>query len=194
MTPRMRIYDQTSRDHVFTQISILMTWEALFPGLDLDSGQDWTLDWTHGLWLNSALEHSLKPEYLVDALALCKSWILSINANQWCYFEGHLHHEIIKNSVSGGGDVCACFLYRSLVPRFASPPGSWSHQVWPHKLNSLFIVTSLIKFLKLNNERWFVVVSMETIQEFILTLTNSSSQLGNQPLLVISDEFTVIWI
>ena len=35
--------------------------EVLFPGLDLDSGLDWTLDWTHGLWLNSALEHSLKP-------------------------------------------------------------------------------------------------------------------------------------
>ena len=58
--------------------------EALFPGLDLDSGLDWTLDWTHGLWLNSALEHSLKPDQLVDALAialdLCKSWIFSINA------------------------------------------------------------------------------------------------------------------
>ena len=55
--------------------------EALFPGLDLDSGLDWTLDWTHGLWLNSALEHSLKPDQLVDALAialaLCKSWIFS---------------------------------------------------------------------------------------------------------------------
>ena len=37
-------------------------WEALFPGLDLDSGLDWTLDWTHGLWLNSALEHLLKPD------------------------------------------------------------------------------------------------------------------------------------
>ena len=37
------------------------TGEVLFPGLDLDSGLDWTLDWTHGLWLNSALEHSLKP-------------------------------------------------------------------------------------------------------------------------------------
>ena len=36
--------------------------EALFPGLDLDSGLDWTLDWTHRLWLNSALEHSLKPD------------------------------------------------------------------------------------------------------------------------------------
>ena len=34
----------------------------LFPGLDLDSGLDWTLDWTHGLWLNSALEHLLKPD------------------------------------------------------------------------------------------------------------------------------------
>ena len=34
------------------------TGEALFPGLDLDSGLDWTLDWTHRLWLNSALEHS----------------------------------------------------------------------------------------------------------------------------------------
>ena len=44
--------------------------EALFPGLDLDSGLDWTLDWTHGLWLNSALEHSLKPDQLVDALAI----------------------------------------------------------------------------------------------------------------------------
>ena len=34
--------------------------------------------------LNSALEHSLKPDQLVDALAIalaiCKSWILSINA------------------------------------------------------------------------------------------------------------------
>ena len=44
--------------------------EALFPGLDLDSGLDWTLDWTHGLWPNSALEHSLKPDQLVDALAI----------------------------------------------------------------------------------------------------------------------------
>ena len=34
------------------------TREALFPGLDLDSGLDWTLDWTHGLWLNSAFSEA----------------------------------------------------------------------------------------------------------------------------------------
>ena len=27
-------------------IVYLQLWEALFPGLDLDSGLDWTLDWT----------------------------------------------------------------------------------------------------------------------------------------------------
>ena len=42
-------------------VDSIVGWEVLFPGLDLDSGLDWTLDWTHGLWLNSALEHSLKP-------------------------------------------------------------------------------------------------------------------------------------
>ena len=61
--------------------------EALFPGLDLDSGLNWTLDWT-GLWTGlmdyGSIQHSLKPDQLVDALAitldLCKSWIFSINA------------------------------------------------------------------------------------------------------------------
>ena len=74
---------QLSSTHCFSAFCT-STGEALFPGLDLDSGLDWTLDWTHGLWLNSALEHSLKPDQLVDALAialaLCKSWIISINA------------------------------------------------------------------------------------------------------------------
>ena len=43
-----------------SQTAVCIFREALFPGLDLDSGLDWTLDWTHGLWLNSALEHLLK--------------------------------------------------------------------------------------------------------------------------------------
>ena len=38
--------------------ALCMSWEALFPGLDLDSGLDWTLDWTHGLWLNSAFSEA----------------------------------------------------------------------------------------------------------------------------------------
>ena len=48
----------------------------------------WILDWT-GLWTGlmdyGSIQHSLKPDQLVDALAialaLCKSWIFSINAD-----------------------------------------------------------------------------------------------------------------
>ena len=75
--------------------------------MDLDSGLEWTLDRT-GLWtglmdygLNSALEHCPSIDALVIALIQWKSWIFSINSIQWCHHEGHLHHEIIKNSVSG---------------------------------------------------------------------------------------------
>ena len=41
-----------------TEFEVLLNWEALFPGLDLNSGLDWTLDWTPIMAQFCTIEHS----------------------------------------------------------------------------------------------------------------------------------------
>ena len=65
---------------------------------------------------------SYSPSPMQDLDFQYKCWYL-ISMVSSC--EGHLHHEVIKNSVSGEEKCVPAFLNRSLVPRLASPLGSW---------------------------------------------------------------------
>ena len=89
-----------------------------------------TIPWTGpGFWtgLDSGLDSWIMAQFCTSearltsriALALYKSWILGINAN--FNFNGVTVRvtcttKSSKIQLQGGGETCACFLYRSLIP------------------------------------------------------------------------------